>query len=572
MNNSISIHNPELLKEWNYEKNKKLGRIPENTSYGNDYKAWWKCKKCNHEWQASCHSRTTNKTGCPVCNHKIVVEGINDIKTLYPELMNEWDYDKNSKNNIFPNQVSKSSDKKAWWICPLCNHSYYTAVKYRTKGTSCPLCANESRTSFQEQAIYYYLKNEFEDTINRWTTIGSEVDIFIPCMNIGIEYDGFYYHNNEESNKREQEKYNYLKKNQIKLIRIKEKEQNYTSHADYTLNINNYRNDKEIERIINEIFKIIENIFNYKIEQKINIEKDRQKIYQQYIKQRKDNSITVKNPEILNEWDYTKNKISPNSIVPGSEKKVWWICTKGHSYSQQVASHIKGARCPYCAHQKVIFGETDLQTKYPEIAKEWDFKKNKLLPTQIMAGSDKKFWWICPKGHSYEASVYHRTEGKNCPYCCGKKVLKGFNDLKSQRPELLKQWDYQKNKTLPEEYTCGSNKKVWWKCDKCNNSYETVIHSKTKYNTGCPICNGKKVGEGFNDFLSQQPILINDWNYEKNNAEGIYPNKIHKHSWKKVWWKCHVCDYEWQATPGYRSEGSGCKNCYLNKVKKNTRN
>ena len=556
---SLFDNYPDLMNEWIFEKN---DRSPKDIVPGSEYKAWWKCSKCNYEWKAIVASRTTNGSGCPVCGGRIVVEGLNDIKTLYPELMKEWDYDKNNSINLFPEQVSKYSDKKAWWICPICDNSYQTAVKHRSLGTGCPNCANEIRTSFPEQAIYYYLKQEFEDTQNRMDLVGKEVDIFIPCMNLGIEYDGVYFHNSKEALEREKNKYNYLKEYGIKLIRIREKGLDLPSHADYTLHLTKKNNDKEIENIIYSIFDIIKQLFNYDSNLKIDLSNDRQKIYNQYILQRKENSVEKLYPELMKEWDYDKNIVKPSSIVPGSEKKIWWKCNKGHSYEQQVSNHIKGAGCPYCSGLKVIQGENDLETLFPNLAREWNYKKNKIKPSEIKYGSSKKVWWLCPEGHSYEAAVSHRTGNKKekCPICANKKVLIGYNDLKSLKPDLVKEWDYNKNNLGPDKYTCGSQQKVWWICPQ-GHSYETLVRSRAILNTGCPICNGKQVLEGYNDFESQQPELIKEWNYEKNNELGIYPNKIHYHAWKNVWWKCSKCNYEWKAMPGKRSEGSGCPKC-----------
>ena len=564
---SLFDNYPDLIKEWIFEKN---DRNPKDIVPGSEYKAWWKCSKCNYEWKAIVASRTSNGTGCPVCGSRKVIEGINDLKTNSPELMKEWNYEKNNAIDLFPERVTRFSDKKAWWICPICDNSYQTAIKHRSLGTGCPNCANEFRTSFPEQAIYFYLKNEFEDTQNRMDLIGKEVDIFIPCMNLGIEYDGAYFHNSNKSLEREKNKYNHLKEIGVKLIRIREKGLDLPSYADYTLYLTKKNNDKDIEYIIQSIFDIIKELFGFEADVKIDLSSDRQKIYTQYITQIKNNSIEKLYPELMNEWDYDKNIVKPSSIVPGSEKKVWWICPKGHSYEQQVSNHIKGARCPFCSGLKVITGENDLETMFPEIAKEWDYEKNELGPSEVKYGSKHKAWWICPKGHSYEAVISHRTGGKQekCPICANKKIEYGYNDLESLKPELMKEWDYEKNIIKPCEVTCGSNKKAWWICPK-GHSYEAVIHSRAKLNTSCPICNGKQILEGFNDFQSQQIELLKEWDYEKNNTLGIYPNKIHKHSWKPVWWKCNICGYEWEATPGKRSEGSGCIKCSNIKSGKN---
>lgn len=40
---------------------------------------------------------------------------------------------------------------------------------------------------------------------------------------------------------------------------------------------------------------------------------------------------------------------------------------------------------------------------------------------EIIARSNKKVWWICNKGHSWETSIYGRTKGVGCIYCTNQK-------------------------------------------------------------------------------------------------------------------------------------------------------
>ncbi len=71
----------------------------------------------------------------------------------------------------------------------------------------------------------------------------------------------------------------------------------------------------------------------------------------------------------------------------------------------------------------------------------------------------------------------------------GRVVVPGINDLASKKPELLKDWNYEKNTVSPKEVTCGSHKKVWWKCHKCGYEWQTTPHNRTGNNrTGCPKC------------------------------------------------------------------------------------
>ena len=78
------------------------------------------------------------------------------------------------------------------------------------------------------------------------------------------------------------------------------------------------------------------------------------------------------------------------------------------------------AGCPFCTGKKVC-EDNNLLNMYPEIAKEWHPKKNKkLTPRDVTRGSGKKIWWICSKGHEWNAVVFSRTYGRGCPYCSRK--------------------------------------------------------------------------------------------------------------------------------------------------------
>ena len=483
-----------------------------------------------------------------------------------PELVTEWDYTKNDKD---PSEVSYGSAKKYWWICPVCGNEYQAAVCHRVRGTACPECAKENKTSFGEQMIYYYLSKVLKAN-NRWNDIGSEVDIFLPELNLGIEYDGELYHFGEKALKREKRKYENLKDLGIKLIRVKEniKHNKITSFSDLTIEIKTQQWDKELENALSRIIEYINNNWNLDIEIDIDIDikRDRQEIYSQYIKQRKENSVLTKYPELIKDWDYSKNKIKPESLTPGSFKMIWWKCEKGHSYSSTLANHIKGHGCSYCSNQKALPGFNDLLTKYPEIAKDWDYEKNEVTPDKVLPFTNKRYYWKCEKGHIYLASPNGRcnkVKHAGCSICSGRQVLKGYNDIATIRPNLVKDWDFKKNTKKPTDYTIASNEKVWWICPK-GHSYMAVIYSRTRLEkgTGCPICTGKKVLEGFNDFKSQRPDLLCDWDYNKNEKNKIYPDKVHVTSMKSAWWKCHVCGYEWKATLYARcGKNQGCNVC-----------
>ena len=174
------------------------------------------------------------------------------------------------------------------------------------------------------------------------------------------------------------------------------------------------------------------------------------------------NDLLTKNPKLAAEWDYDKNTILPSEVTVSSSKKVFWKCTEGHSWLAKIAArNLGGTDCPTCDSKVIKAGFNDLQTRYPELAKEWDTEKNDLLPSQVAPFSTKKVWWRCIKeGHSWFATISGRSTGNDCPICSGRKVLIGYNDLKTVNPILADEWDYEKNDKTPEQVTSKPKSRI----------------------------------------------------------------------------------------------------------------
>ena len=145
---------------------------------------------------------------------------------------------------------------------------------------------------------------------------------------------------------------------------------------------------------------------------------------------------------LLKEWDESRNfPLTPDTVSYGSKKKVRWTCENGHSWQTTVHVRSEGSGCPYCAGRKVLPSFNDLETLYPDVAAQWHHEKNgPLSPRDVSTGSKIRIWWRCPEGHSWQSPVASRTAwGHGCPYCAGRKVLKGFTDLKTLYPGVAAQ-------------------------------------------------------------------------------------------------------------------------------------
>lgn len=209
-----------------------------------------------------------------------------------------------------------------------------------------------------------------------------------------------------------------------------------------------------------------------------------------------ENSLAARYPALAAEWDAEKNApLLPTRVAPGTMRKVWWRCPKGHSYCAAISSRAgRNTGCPICAGQKVMQGENDLASQYPRLAAQWDREKNgALTPETVTPNSNRRVWWRCEKGHSYSAVIAYRVRsGSECPICTNRKVLPGFNDLAAKEPVIASQWHPTLNGSLtPQQVTPGSSRRVWWRCEK-GHAWRAVISSRTgKQRCGCPVCAGR---------------------------------------------------------------------------------
>jgi len=187
----------------------------------------------------------------------------------------------------------------------------------------------------------------------------------------------------------------------------------------------------------------------------------------------------------------------------------------------------------------------------PELLKEWDYEKNVIKPEDVSACSHYDVYWKCSKGHSYKLSPALRTkQHQNCPYCASKRILKGFNDLPSLYPDVVKEWNYEKNGDLnPDDFMASSNKKVWWKCSKCGHEWSAKICNRTLLNRGCYKCyrtskKGKKppyMGDEDKVTIKFRESEYYQKSYAWDLNVGIDPYKIKWNSHVKVFWRCPDC-------------------------------
>lgn len=142
-------------------------------------------------------------------------------------------------------------------------------------------------------------------------------------------------------------------------------------------------------------------------------------------------SLSDSHPEIAVDFDAASNGgLTAEDLRSYGKEPVWWVCKEGHRYSVSPYTRVRTNGCKICSRS--LYADRRRRTKLaksgslvdnrPELAMEWDFEQNSLTPDQISDRSHLKVWWICEKGHSWEAAPHSRADsetrsGTGCPTC-----------------------------------------------------------------------------------------------------------------------------------------------------------
>ena len=340
------VINSKLINEWHWEKNNNLGIYPDKITLGSEKGAWWVCKN-GHEW----FTRVVNRgrgNNCPYCSNQRVLVGYNDLETTYPDLVKEWNDDKNG--DLLPNMITAGSNKKVWWICKY-GHEWNAVIHTRTTGgCGCPQCAKEFKTSEQEMRVYYYIHKYFPDAISGFTDKQSgiyELDIYIPNLQVGVEYDGAKWH---QDINRDLRKDIVCEKNNIKLLRIRESDcPKYESSCTF-INLENKSESVLSEAIINILLLLDVEAPD------VNFNRDIADIECLRHHKIQNNSLAMLYPDIAVEWHPTKNgNLTPENVTYSSDKKVWWQCLKcNNEWVTMVSTRTRadGCGCPSCGRER----------------------------------------------------------------------------------------------------------------------------------------------------------------------------------------------------------------------------
>ena len=220
VSNCLATTNPELVKQWHPSKNGIL--TPYDVTIGSNMKIWWKCEKgYDHVWETAVFNRNIGMN-CPICiNQKTVLS--NSLLSTHPKLAKQWHPTKNG--TLSTSDLVAGSGKKVWWKCNKgVDHEWKTSAVKRLNGSNCPFCTLTPQSK-QELTITFELIKIFKkiDPKGLKTNMNGRlrsIDIFIPKLNLCIEFDGSYWHKDKRD--LDKIKSEMLFEEGFKLIRVRE--------------------------------------------------------------------------------------------------------------------------------------------------------------------------------------------------------------------------------------------------------------------------------------------------------------------------------------------------------------
>ena len=544
--NDLQTANPSLAKEWNFEKNN--GLTPTDVLPNSNKKVWWRCNK-GHEWQATINSRNKG-VGCPICNSErktsfpeyaieyyLTKYGL-DVIHSYKEHGYELDiYIPSRKTAIeydgyfwHKNKTKKDLEKNL-----KCQKD--GIILYRIREGLPPL--NDSSIDYVVQKgqrdLSQMLQKVLFDITRMYVDVNLERDI--------VAIENLREHTEKEyslmlSNPELTKEWDYIKNGNLRPEYVatnsgKKVWWKCSKGHEWQATIDSRNNGRGCPYCSgNKVLTGYNDLqtLNPVLAKEWNYEKNngltpkevlpnsgkrvwwkcqRGHEWQATIDKRNkgkgcpycsgryavkdENDLQTVNPTLAKEWNFEKNNgLTPIDVKPNSNKQVWWKCSKGHEWQATINSRNAGCDCPICSNKKILKGYNDLQTVNPALAKEWNYEKNNgLTPAEVSPNSGKKVWWKCDKGHEWQATINSRNSGCECPYCSGRLVIKGENDLQSVNPALAKEWNYEKNMGLtPVDVKPNSDKKVWWKCSRGHEWQTRISHRNA--GSGCPQCAREK--------------------------------------------------------------------------------
>ena len=417
----LKVARPDLLKEWDFEKNGRVSVDAIRVNAGN--KVSWRCQADKrHRWEARIRNRAIDGNGCPYCSGRKTLRE-ESFGVLFPEIANELHATKNPQLDRFA--VSPGSNKTVCWICSN-GHEWRSTISQRVRTKSgCRKCSYVKGRPTLAQSP---LAREFHPTKNgkltvESVTLGTRKRMWWICASepthVWLEAVNY----RDKTGNRCPECYPRIAERRQTLDKFSE-----ALCREWHPNLNGLLTPRDFtvgssakvwwQCVKNPAHPAWQSVIRNRTINKQGCPKCAARAFDEK------HSIAVMFPELAKEWHPTKNEPwTPANVTFGSSRKIVWRCVKVPTHEWERVVNVRTKRntgCPLCTGSAVTPGRS-LRICFPEVAAEWHPTKNgDLTPETVKAKSGRKVYWQCATNptHEWRAQIKNRTiNGSKCPDC-----------------------------------------------------------------------------------------------------------------------------------------------------------
>lgn len=404
------------------------------------------------------------------------------------DLIVEWDYEKNSANNLFPNKLTAGSNKRASWICSKCGEKWDTKICFRgnvKSPTGCPYCSSPPLKAGVKNNLAV-LFPEIAIQLDSGSDQPKAVDI-LPFSNKKYDFICDKGH-----------KYNMV-------LAARTKQNQGCPHCNRQVSKLELRIFSELTFVFKDvklrhrIDGIELDIFVPSINVGIEIDGHRWHSNKEENDRGKNRKMMEMGVRMMRVRERPLEKIDHELDIQYDHP-----CLYGEDFRklyEQIAL-LLGVNVPnemsgtnlfkkLLCSRGIAKEDENLKYLFPNVADLWS-DDNYCGPDVVSPYSKDKYWWICESNHVFQATVGNmvaaekkKTPSRGCPICSGRNATVEYN-FSVCHPELLIEWDWEKNSIKPEELLPKSNKRVWWKCSN-GHSWNAPIYSRVS-GCGCLKC------------------------------------------------------------------------------------
>ena len=527
---------PDLIDQWDVDKNNQIGLSLDKPLSFTRTNAYWKCPDySDHLYDMIIYQRTSLKQNCPICAGKRVLKGFNDLATWCKDSLIEWDYgnnwDKKKNKQLTPYDVTYGSHYIANFVCsnPNCHEPFSMMVKTYYRGNRCKYCArtevrpdgsNSFAAEHPDQLKYWDYENN-DKVITEEHPNGIRPEEILSNSNIRLYWKcgfGHTWRNDACSQRNGCSRCNRRKK-----------------FSD---------SEKTVAYYVEKMFGEGEVVDNY------HPEWNKKQDLDIYIPSR---SIAIQYDGVPHDQSRYETDLKNGKEVIAHGIRLIRIREKDTPFIDDGSMEIRrdGTGVNDESLNDCIRQVLHLLSEITEI--KYDFEVNR----------DKDLSEIVSRSYTIELN----------------------NSISVKRPDLVPfiadTTEHPQNREVLSRLPTYHNGKIWWTCPKCGMDHDLIVYSVTKKpieQFPCRIKASKAVVVGVNDFESQYPELMKDWDWVNNYAHGIDPKKITKGSDKgPFYWICHKsdCGYPWTTntlSERTRKNATGCPKCYSKKRNDRGRN